>query len=547
MPEPTKTLTSFLDASLQSVGLGPCLSEDEILAFVQGDVPDVKHERIHAHVDECDVCQHLVAEAAHAIDTEPTVESERPSWNTVFQRNTVVAKRYRVLRLIARGGMGEVYEVYDSALQERVALKTVTSTACDSAQAMRLLKAEVQHARRISHPNVCRIYDLGSHIIESTGAEIQFLVMEFVEGEVLGKKLRESGALPIELAQSIARQLLQGLRAAHQAGTLHRDFKSDNVILKTDANGRITPVILDFGLAKALNESGHQATTHTQNHAMVGTIGYMAPEQIEGEPLSRASDLYAFGVVWYEMLTGHLPFAGGSIAASAVARLHRDAEPPSSVTSHIPKSLDDIVLRCLSRQPKDRYGSAEEILEALANAADAPQSQSPVTLRTRKKLVSPLLVVMGLSVTVGGWFWIKVPTLSAPVQSQFEANVFGSKSSKNAPEVIIPEPVEPPVVGQPVATSPSIVPPVVGQPVATSTTSEPQSGAKPTVPVKESTRKPLSGSGAQSKSDKATNKNSLPPPPPVATNHVTSGEPIADSGKPDWIRPKALKAGLGAK
>jgi serine/threonine protein kinase len=516
------------------------LSEDEILSFVQGDVPDNKHERIHAHVDECDVCQRLVSEAAHAIDTEPTTESERPSWNTVFQRNAVVAKRYRVLRLIARGGMGEVYEVYDSALQERVALKTVTSTACDSAQAMRLLKAEVQHARRISHPNVCRIYDLGSHTIESTGAEIQFLVMEFVEGEVLGKKLRESGALPIELALSIARQLLQGLRAAHQAGTLHRDFKSDNVILKTDANGRITPVILDFGLAKALNESGHLATTHTQNHAqnhaMVGTIGYMAPEQIEGEPLSRASDLYAFGVVWYEMLTGHLPFSGSTIAASAVARLHRDAEPPSSVTAQIPKSLDNIVLRCLSRQPENRYGSAEEILEALANAADAPQSQSPITLQSRKKLVTPMLVVMGLSVSIGGWFWVKVPTLSAPVQPQFEANVIVPRPSRKTPDVSSHEPLGKPEVGQPVATS---------------TSPEAQDGAKPTAPVKVVDKpKPLPKSGGKTNSDKPPIKAPLPPPPPpppVATNQVTSGESIADSGKPDWIRPKALKAGQGAK
>jgi serine/threonine protein kinase len=442
-PEAPKTLTSFLDASVPDVGLGPCLTDDEILAFVQGDVPEIKHDRVHAHVDECEVCQRLVAEAAHAVDAEPLNESERPSWNTVFQRNAMVGKRYRVLRLVARGGMGEVYEVYDTALQERVALKTVTSTACDSAQAMRLLKAEVQHARRISHPNVCRIYDLGVHVIEPSGAEIQFLVMEFVEGEVLGKKLRESGALPIELAQSIARQLLLGLRAAHQAGILHRDLKSDNVILRTEANGRITPVILDFGLAKALNESGHMATTQSQGHAMVGTIGYMAPEQIEGEPLSRASDLYAFGVVWYEMLTGRLPFEGSTIAASALARLHRDAEPPSSVNPSIPKGLDAIVLRCLSRRRDARYGTAEQVLEELASTVDAPQSQSPVTVRMPNRLRFVLAVALGAALGLGGLIWVnatpnasklaspaKAPRRESPAIPSQPANTSEAKAAK---------------------------------------------------------------------------------------------------------------------
>jgi serine/threonine protein kinase len=408
MPEQLKTLTSPWDSQTQSVGIGPCLSEDDILAFVLGDLKDNKLDRVHAHMDECAVCQCLVAEAAHAVDSEPLADSDRPSWNTVFQRNSMVSKRYRVLRLIARGGMGEVYEAYDTALQERVALKTVTSTACDSVQALRLLKAEVQLARRISHPNVCRIYDLGSHFMQS-GAEIQFLVMELVEGECLGKKLRETGALPLERAQSIARQLLHGLCAAHQAGILHRDFKSDNVILRTERNGRVTPVILDFGLAKVLNESGHIATTQSNGHAMVGTIGYMAPEQIEGEPLSRASDLYAFGVVWYEMLTGRLPFEGGTLAASALARLHRAAEPPSSINPAVPKSLDEFVLRCMSRQRADRYASAEQVLDALSMVTDAPQSEPPRTLKQLNRAfpLTTAALLVGLVAIGCVWLWLR--------------------------------------------------------------------------------------------------------------------------------------------
>lgn len=399
MPEQLKTLPCVLMPQSGDAEVGACLTEDEILAFVQGDLSSRKLERMHDHVDRCDVCQRLLAEAAHALDVATPSESVRPSWNTVFQQNSLVGKRYRILRLIARGGMGEVYEAFDSALHERVALKTVTSTNCDSARAVRRLKAEVQLARRITHPNVCRIYDLGAHLIESSGAEMNFLVMEFVDGECLGKKLRDSGALSVELANSIAKQLLLGLRAAHHAGILHRDFKSENVMLRSEGGGGLTPVILDFGLARTLNETGNFATTQNQNQAMIGTIGYMAPEQIEGEPLSTASDIYAFGVVWFEMLTGRLPFEGSSPAASAIARLHRPAEAPSSVNPRVPKWLDDIVLKCLSRERAARFGSAEQVLRALETASSV--SSPEATLRSpRKRRSWPLVAVAGASVLI---------------------------------------------------------------------------------------------------------------------------------------------------
>ena len=171
----------------------------------------------------------------------------------------------------------------------------------------------------------------------------------------------------------------------------------------------MTPVILDFGLAKVLNESGHIATTQSHGHAMVGTIGYMAPEQIEGEPLSRASDLYAFGVVWYEMLTGRLPFEGGTLAASALARLHRAAEPPSSINPAVPKSLDEFVLRCMSRQRADRYASAEQVLDALSMVTDAPQSEPPRTLKQLKRAfpLTTVALLVGLVAIGCVWLWLR--------------------------------------------------------------------------------------------------------------------------------------------
>lgn len=397
MPEELKTMPSLMQSQPLGVDGEACLSDDEILAFTQGELPASMVERVHLHVDHCDVCQRLVAESARAMDLEPPVESGRTSWNTVFQPNALIGRRYRILKLVGRGGMGEVYEAFDVKLRERVALKTVTSTACDSARAVRNLMAEVQLARRITHPNVCRIYDLGTHSVEQTGAEIHFLVMEFVDGECLGKMLRSCGALSVEVAQSVARQLLLGLRAAHQAGILHRDFKSENVMLRTEPDGQITAIILDFGLARALNESGSIATTQAQGQALVGTIGYMAPEQIEGEALTCSSDLYAFGVVWYEMLTGRLPFDSLSLTASAVARLHRDAEAPSKINPRVPKLVDAIVLRCLSRLRSCRYADAQQVLDALAAIdTDTLRPQSTRLPRRGAPLFAVALLVAAL-------------------------------------------------------------------------------------------------------------------------------------------------------
>lgn len=376
-----KTLPSLLESPAGDIHVGRCLTDDDILAFAQGELPANERDSIHIHMDQCRDCQRLLAETTRALDMDPIADTGRIGWNTVFQPNAFIGERYRIVRLVARGGMGEVYEAFDGTLHERVALKTVTSIACDSVRAVRHLKGEVQLARRITHPNVCRIFDLGAHRFKPSGDEISFLVMEFVEGECLGKKLRASGALPLALAQSIARQLLLGLRAAHRAGILHRDFKSENVMIRTSDTGHVHAVILDFGLAKALNESGSATITQGQGNAIIGTVGYIAPEQLEGKPLSRASDIYAFGVVFYEMLTGRLPFESGSPAASAMARLHRDAVPPSYFNSTVPRWLDQIVLRCLSRQRSSRYADAQQVLDALSTATARHLLAAPVLSR----------------------------------------------------------------------------------------------------------------------------------------------------------------------
>ncbi|MGC4087845.1 MAG: protein kinase [Polyangiaceae bacterium] len=345
-----------------------CLSDEDVAAFAQGMLSAAEAERIERHVDSCEVCSPLLHQAMRALNTTlvSNFAGHAADWGATFAQGTVLAERWEIRRFIARGGMGEVYEAYDRQLQERVALKTVSASASDSPRAIRAFKAEVQLARRVTHANVCRIYDLGTHALKNSGV-VHFLTMEFVEGETLGQLLRSQGALPLAQCQSFAKALLQALAAAHTAGILHRDFKSDNVMLRRDAAGQLSPVILDFGLARHIDE---RSRARSSGHAMVGTLTYMAPEQVEGGELSKATDIYAFGVVWFEMLTGRVPFAG-SPQLSALERLTKQPHAPSRLNRQVPRFVDAAVLRCLARQPSQRFQDAPAVLSAL-EAATAP-------------------------------------------------------------------------------------------------------------------------------------------------------------------------------
>jgi serine/threonine protein kinase len=393
-----------------------CLSDEEVLAFASGTLDSTRHAEAHVHFDQCEVCQHLLSEAAHALGTgmtSPFLERERLGWHTTFQPGTLVGQRYLIVHFIARGGMGEVYEAFDRELQERVALKTVSSTACDNPSAVRRLKAEVQLARRVGHPNVCRIYDFGTHVMGETGAQISFLTMEFVDGETLGQRIRSSGALPVHEACSIARQLLRGLCAAHQAAVLHRDFKSDNVMLRDEPGTGPSALILDFGLARALDESPRHNSS--SQPSLLGTFGYIAPEQLQGRPHTTASDVYSFGIVWFEMLTGELPFdCPSSPVRAALARCQASAVAPSSRNPKLPSYLDAVVLGCLRRSPKDRFQTAHEALAAL----EAAETRAQRSFRKRRLLpLAGAALLGGIAAYVAA-----VPSNHQPVAAAQSAN-----------------------------------------------------------------------------------------------------------------------------
>lgn len=344
-----------------------CLSEEEVLAFSEGSLMPAEIDSVNAHLDWCPVCQELVNAAVHQWAHPPRDGSGERIWMATFGPGQVIAGRYRIERFLGRGGMGEVYSAFDNVLHERVAIKTLLSTTCDNPHAVRRLLAEARLARRITHPNVCRIHDVGVHEEHGRVDErLHFLTMELLDGKRLGQILR-GGAMNIPTALSVARQILSGLEAAHRAGVLHRDMKSDNVMLAGQSvSARVA--ITDFGLSQSLRDE--PAGCGARALSRVGSVPYMAPEQILGGELGPWTDVFGFGVVVFEMLCGRLPFSpdGASPRDTGIRRRRQRAEAPSNLRAGVWPALDDFVLRCLKENPDDRYAHATDALAALGAA-----------------------------------------------------------------------------------------------------------------------------------------------------------------------------------
>jgi predicted ATPase/Tfp pilus assembly protein PilF len=264
--------------------------------------------------------------------------------------------------------MGEVYEVEDCELGVSVALKALRFDLAREPRALRSLKQEVLLARSITHPHVCRVYDLGRHGEEA--AAVWFLTMELLRGETLSKRLKRQGRLSEKDALPLVEQMVAGLSAAHRAGVVHLDFKSGNVIVAVDDGGHgERAVVTDFGLARLAAEEASEVTGATPNPGFVGTPEYMSPEQVRGLKAGPAADIYALGVVLYELVTGRLPFAGRTPHESAERRLTEEPTPPRSVVTELEESWERVILRCLARDPADRFERAEKIVDELMGRA----------------------------------------------------------------------------------------------------------------------------------------------------------------------------------
>jgi serine/threonine-protein kinase len=266
--------------------------------------------------------------------------------------------------------MGEVFQARDEVLGEEVALKTILGRWSGHAEALQRLRREVQLTRRVSHPNVCRVHDLHS-VRTHLGEPLDFLSMEFLRGQTLAARLQHSGPLSPEEVLALLLQLAAGLDAAHVEGVVHRDFKGSNIFLTergTGGGGPLRAVITDFGIARLSVGERSDGTLGT-----VGTIGtpdYMAPEQVLGEPAGPAADIYALGVVLFELLTGQLPFTGDSPLQTALARLNQPPRLLHELRPGLDPRWGSVVQRCLALAPENRFPTAQTAVDVLLGRSE---------------------------------------------------------------------------------------------------------------------------------------------------------------------------------
>ncbi|ACY14900.1 protein kinase domain-containing protein [Haliangium ochraceum] len=349
-PEPTRRATSS-DRDEPRGGARPPQGERP-LARIQSDdtnTADVHFSRAARH-RQSDEKERLRA-MGQALERERVAQGSRPDIETRFPPGTLLAERYRIMRLAGRGGMGEVYSAEDLEIGQLVAIKILPAAWEQHPGRLERLRNEVRMARSVAHPNVCRVYDIG----EADG--LRFVTMEYVGGEDLGALLRRVRRLPPQRAAQLGVQICEGLAAIHSAGILHCDLKPANLML--DSHGDIR--IADFGLASL-------ATKRPEQGKLQGTPAYMAPEQFSRQEISIQSDLYALGLVLYKLFTGSPAYVADSVTKLHAQRTAGPPPPPSLRVADVPPNVDAILQRCLQPKPALRPGSALEVALALAPA-----------------------------------------------------------------------------------------------------------------------------------------------------------------------------------
>ena len=297
---------------------------------------------------------------------------------------TLVAGRFRIQSMLGIGGMGVVYRAIDESLDVTVALKLLRPELASRAGAFERFRQELLLARQVSSPHVVRIHDLTQH------ADRWLISMDFVDGESLDRRLDREGRFPVDEALRIARDIAEGLAAAHAKGVVHRDLKPANILL--DAQG--AAFISDFGVARSLATTGMTATG-----AVIGTPEYLSPEQARGSPVDGRSDLYALGLVLYEMLVGKPPFAGGTVAESLAQRMLRAPDPVSRLRPEVPAWVVRLVDKLLRLQPAHRFQDGRAVVAAI-DRRDVPREWRV----TRGGWVA-MAVVLAVALVGGGWWW----------------------------------------------------------------------------------------------------------------------------------------------
>jgi eukaryotic-like serine/threonine-protein kinase len=311
-----------------------------------------------------------------------------------FATGEVLAGRYRVVSFLARGRTGDVYEVDDLEQGERVALKTVHPEIAGDRRVLARLKQQIVQARKVVHPNVCRIYDLGQDRRPGSDSVLTFLTMELLPGETLLARLSRSGPLPFEKAAPLIEGMARGLAAAHAAGIVHRDLEPGHVMLVPQPDRGIRPVITALGFARNDLTEATAALFVPDTRLVQGAAAYLAPEQVEGVAVTPAADLYALGAVMYEMATGVPPFRGETPLATAVKRLTERPTRPRERAANVDPRWEAVIMRCLARSPADRFRDANDVIRALRGEEVAPP-------RTRVAMRRVVAVAAGIAVIVG--------------------------------------------------------------------------------------------------------------------------------------------------
>lgn len=285
--------------------------------------------------------------------------------------------RYRIGAQIARGGMSTVYAAVDTRLDREVAVKVMDPALAREPAFRTRFEREARAVAKLNHPTLVNVFDQG------VDEDYVFLVMELVEGGSLRELLKERGPMPPHAAIAVMQPMLNALAIAHAKGMIHRDIKPDNVLISDQHQVKLA----DFGLVRAIDNAMGDATNATTsvNGQVIGTVGYLSPEQVRGENLTQASDVYSAGILLFELLTGHTPFKGASPLETAMARINRPVPAPSTLMPDIPPEIDELVLRACHRDPAQRFQDGSEFLQAVEDTAeqlDIPDFEVPAPIES---------------------------------------------------------------------------------------------------------------------------------------------------------------------
>src|SRR5215210_508597 len=325
------------------------------------------------------LCQHRITARQQFDNKGLAMIGEGQNGYKVIVPQTLVDNRYTRGELLGSGGMAEVYLAHDEVLDRDVALKVLTEKHAENEEFVERFRREARSAAFLNHPNIVSVYDQGC---SEDGT--YYIAMEYISGGTLKDRILGEGPLDPDTATELSLQVAQALRRAHELGVIHRDIKSRNILLTEAVYAKVT----DFGIARAATAT----TTSSRSNLVLGTPGYISPEQAMGKPVDPRSDLYSLGVVLYETLTGTLPYGGESPMSMALKHVDEPPRSPREANPNVPASLNALTVKLLAKDPEDRYASAVELADDLEWVrSDLPSLVADAEKTTREMVTAPLL------------------------------------------------------------------------------------------------------------------------------------------------------------